>query len=395
MASPFSRLRDRFFVGLWIVALAGVAACDAGGSNSEGQRGAGGSREVIRIVGSSTVFPFTTAVAENFGAKTGFSTPVVEATGTGGGMNLFCSGVGQQHPDVTGASRPMKASEFQLCQDNGVTDITEILIGFDGIVLGNAVTGPQINLDKRELFLALVAEAPAPVDEAGEFLVDENGALLPGRSFSQTAGYSCARFTDNPFQRWSDINSDLPDARIEVFGPPPTSGTRDAFVELGMHLGARRIACLEALHVSDEGRFEDLASRIREDGGWVDAGENDNTIIQTLANSPSSFGVFGYSFLEQNGDRIQGATITGVPPQYELIASGEYPISRSLFVYLKNQHVGVVPGMAEFVEELTSEDSWGPFGYLAERGLVALPDATRPDAREAALALTAMQDAEG
>ena len=250
-------------------------------------------------------------------------------------------------------------------------------------------------MDKRELFLALAAQPPLPVDSAGEPLVDASGALIEGRSFSEAAGYSCEGFVDNPFRRWSDINTDLPDARIEVFGPPPTSGTRDAFLELGMHLGARRIGCIEAIHARDEGRFERIASRIREDGGWVDAGENDNPIIQTLANSPSSFGVFGYSFLEQNGDRIQGATITGVPPLYELIATGQYPISRSLFVYVKNQHVGVTPGVNEFVEELTAEDAWGPFGYLAERGLVALPDAVRPAARENAQALTPMETAEG
>lgn len=349
-----------------------------------------GGRRGLRIVGSSTVFPFSTTVAENFGAKTQFPTPVVEATGTGGGMNLFCAGVGLNFPDMTGASRSMKTSEYQLCQDNGVTAITEIPIGFDGIIVGNAIQSESMDIAKENLFLALAARIPMPVDSQGAALLTDDGALRDGASFSQVSGYSCDAFVDNPFQRWSDVDSALPSSRIEVFGPPPTSGTRDAFVELGMFLGARRIACLNALAQRDESRFEQIAGRIREDGAWVDSGENDNAIVQTLSNAPSAFGIFGYSFLEQNGDRIQAALIDGVEPTYDAIAEGVYPISRSMYVYVKNQHEGVAPGLTAFVIELTSEEAWGPFGYLAERGLIALPDGRRDAERASARSLTPM-----
>ncbi|MBG36696.1 MAG: phosphate ABC transporter substrate-binding protein [Oceanicaulis sp.] len=354
--------------------------------------GAGvGGREGLRMVGSSTVFPFATAVAENFGAKSAFPTPVVESTGTGGGMNLFCAGVGLGFPDLTGASRPIKATEYQLCQDNGVVAITEIPIGYDGIVLGNSVVSDAMDIERVQLFLALVAETPMPVDAEGRPLFDGRGEISEGRSYGEIAGFSCDSFITNPFQRWSDISAELPSQRIEVFGPPPTSGTRDAFVELDMIEGAQHVPCLDELSDTDAHMFERLASRIREDGAWVDAGENDNTIVQTLANSPSAFGIFGYSFLEQNGDRIQAARIDGIEPTYENISNGVYPGSRSLFVYVKNQHDGVAPGLQAFVEELTSEDAWGPFGYLAERGLIALPEARRQQAAEEARALTPMQ----
>jgi len=374
----------RFYAAAAGLAAAGVLAAAASAQI----------RSDIRIVGSSTVFPFTTAAAENFGARSQFPTPVVEATGTGAGMNQFCAGVGQQHPDITGASRPMRASEYQLCQDNGVTDITEVLMGYDGIVIGNSVDMPVKEIEKYEIFLALASQTPAPVDADGALLVDADGEVVDGRSLREAEGYSCERFIDNPYRRWSDIDAALPNQRIEVFGPPPTSGTRDAFLELGMFLGARQIACLDEMHDDDLARFERIASRLREDGAWVDAGENDNAIVQTLTNTPTAFGVFGYSFLEQNGDRIQGSIVGGVEPTYDAISTGEYPISRSLFLYVKNQHVGVTPGIQAFVEELTSEDAWGPFGYLADRGLVALPETERPDAAEAARSLAPM-DAPG
>ena len=363
----------------------------AGAAESVASRAASSAgRQGLRIVGSSTVFPFVTTVAENFGARSGFPTPVVEATGTGGGMNLFCAGLGMSHPDFTAASRPMKASEFQLCQENGVTAITEIPIGFDGIVLGNSVDADPMSIDKPDLFLALAARTPMPLNADGDPLLSEAGELLDGASFGEAARYSCEVFVDNPYERWSDINAALPSARIEVFGPPPTSGTRDAFVELDMIDGARRIACLGELEDSAPNRFDEIAARIREDGGWVDAGENDNTIVQTLANAPNSFGIFGYSFLEQNGDRIQAATIDGVLPTYDAISNGEYPGSRSLYLYVKVQHDGVVPGLVEFVEELTHEEAWGPFGYLSERGLIALPDQRRSATAAASQSLTPM-----
>ena len=360
-------------------------------ADSETQSLVGASaRAGLRMVGSSTVFPFTTAVAENFGAKTEYPTPVIEATGTGGGMNLFCAGLGSATPDMTGASREIRASEVQLCQDNGVTEIVEILIGFDGIVLGNSIDAPAMDISKRDMFLALAAEIPMPLNGAGEPMLDLEGEMLEGQSFADITEFDCSLFVANPYQRWSDIDPSLPSQRIEVFGPPPTSGTRDAFLELGMHLGARRIACMDALYGQNDRQFDQVASRIREDGGWVDSGENDNTIVQTLANTPSAFGLFGYSFLEQNGDRIQATLIDSIEPTYDNIANGTYPVSRSLFVYVKAQHVAVTPGLLAFVEELTSEESWGPFGYLAERGLIALPDTRRADAAMSARRLEPM-----
>lgn len=326
------------------------------------------SRDQIRIVGSSTVFPFSTAVAESFGAKTEFSTPVVESTGSGGGLRLFCSGVGAEYPDIANASRRMRASEFELCQDNGVREITEVRIGFDGIVLGYADNGADVmNVTLTQLWQALAADVPA----------DE----------------TCSSFVPNLIQRWSEIDPSLPDQRIEVFGPPPTSGTRDAFVELGMQAGARGIPCLDELRDTDRDRFEGIASRIREDGMWVDAGENDNAIVQTLVNTPTAFGIFGFSFLDQNSDRLVGSEIDGVSPEFEAIADGSYPVSRSLYFYVKNQHTDLVPGLAGYVAEFTSEDAWGEFGYLTDRGLIPLADADRDQMGVDARALTAMTQA--
>lgn len=350
-------------------------------------------RGTIRIVGSSTVFPFTTAAAENFGAITEFPTPVVEATGTGGGMNLFCAGVGVEHPDMTAASRRMKPSEFNLCQTRGVTQITEVLIGYDGIVIGNSMEAAPLDINKHDIFLALADRIPQPVNNAGQAVVDAQGRFVSGFAFSDIADYSCTAFVKNPFQRWSDISADLPTSRIEVYGPPPTSGTRDAFVELGLQQGAMAFDCMAQLYAQDRARFEEISSRIREDRAWIDAGENDNTVVQTLINSPSAFGVFGYSYLEQNADRIHGGHVDGVEPTYDAIAGGDYPISRSLYVYVKNQHVGIVPGIQEYIEHFTSEDAWGPFGYLAERGLIALTDEERFEASEVARALTPMAHA--
>jgi len=340
------------------------------------------SRDSIRIVGSSTVFPFTTAASENFGATSGFRTPVVESTGTGGGMNLFCAGVGLRHPDITGASRRMLPSEFELCQRNGVTSITEIPLGSDGIVVARAGGTPDIDVERRELYLGLAATIPMPVDSDGEPVFNASGALLSGRDFNDVAAYSCDAFIPNPHRLWSDVSNDLPADRIEVLGPPPTSGTRDSWIELGIQPGARQIECLDALSESDEDRFDEVSSRLREDGPWIDSGENDNVIVQTIVNSDTAFGVFGYSYLEQNSGRLNAVTIEGVAPEYDDISEGVYPIARTMFVYVKNQHVAAVPGIAEWIEELTSEDAFGPFGYLADRGLVALPEARRDEVRE-------------
>ncbi|OLF71109.1 phosphate ABC transporter substrate-binding protein [Maricaulis sp. W15] len=338
-------------------ALAAVLAI-AGGAEAQ-------QREQIRIVGSSTVFPFSTAVAESFGAKTGLSTPVVESTGSGGGLRLFCAGVGTEHPDIVNSSRRMHGSEYERCQDNGVREITEVRIGFDGIVIGAADrAAADVDISLEQVWLALAAEVPA----------DD----------------SCSSFIANPNERWSDIDPSLPRQRIEVFGPPPTSGTRDAFVELAMQDGAREIACMDTLRDNDRNRFEQIASRIREDGRWIDAGENDNAIVQTLVNTPTAFGVFGYSFLDQNSDRISAVSIDGVAPEFEAIADGSYPVSRSLFFYVKNQHAAIIPGLAQYIDEFTSEDAWGEFGYLTDRGLIPLPDAERDATREAAVNLSAM-----
>lgn len=309
-------------------------------------------RDQIQVVGSSTVFPFTTAVAERFGQQTDFGTPVVESTGTGGGMRLFCAGVGADTPDFTNASRGMKASELETCTANGVTPV-EMRVGFDGIVIADAIDGPTLSLSRAQLFLALAKQIPG-----------DDGALM-----------------DNPNVNWSDIDPGLPNAGIEVLGPPPTSGTRDAFLELVMEPG-----CEEAGFNGDtcEAIFEEL----REDGAYVDAGENDNLIVQRLQANPDAVGIFGFSFLDQNADVIKGAEIDGVTPTFDNIASGDYPVSRSLYVYVKAEHVGVIAGMEEFIAEYTSEAAWGDEGYLAERGLIPLPADARATAAQEAQSLT-------
>jgi len=308
-------------------------------------------RDQIRIVGSSTVFPFSTAVAEAFGRSSSFKTPVVESTGSGGGMKLFCAGVGTEHPDITNASRRMKKSEFETCTKNGIT-VTEVKIGFDGIVLANSKAAPQFKLTKEQIFLALAKTVPV------------NGKLV-----------------DNPYKMWSDIDPSLPKIKIEVLGPPPTSGTRDAFVELVMDEAAAEIPEIKAL---DKDAFKVAAQSIREDGAFVEAGENDNLIVQKLEANPDALGIFGFSFLDQNADKLQGSVVDGVAPEFELIASGEYGVSRSLYFYVKKEHVGTIPGIQEYVAEFTSEKAWGTDGYLVEKGLIPLPDADRKAMHDAA-----------
>jgi len=304
--------------------------------------GAAEARDQIRIVGSSTVFPFSTAVAEQFGKTSSFATPVVESTGSGGGMKLFCAGVGEDHPDMTNASRRMKKSEFETCTKNGI-DITEVKIGFDGIVIANSKAGPDMSLTLDQVFLALAKEVPM------------NGKLVA-----------------NPYKMWSDIDASLPKTKIEVLGPPPTSGTRDAFVEIAMEGGCKKVAGAKELGLAKKACHE-----IREDGAFIEAGENDNLIVQKLEANPDAFGIFGFSFLDQNSDKVKGAKINGTSPEFEKIADGEYPISRSLYFYVKQQHVGVIPGIKEYVTEFTSENAWGPDGYLVDKGLIPLPDDAR------------------
>jgi phosphate transport system substrate-binding protein len=304
-------------------------------------------RDQIRIVGSSTVYPFTTAVAEQFGKTSGMKTPVVESTGTGGGMKLFCAGVGEATPDFTNASRAIKKSEYDDCVKNGVTDVVEIKVGFDGLTLANSKAGPDLTLTKKQIFQALAKEVP-----------DASGKLVA-----------------NPYKMWNEIDPSLPAEKIEVLGPPPTSGTRDSFVELIMEKGAESFDTLKALKKSDAKAFEAVWKSIREDGAFVEAGENDNLIVQKLEANPQAVGIFGFSFLEENQNKIKGASIDGVAPTYEAIAAGEYKVSRPLFIYAKKQHVGVVPGMQEFVMEYVSDKAMGEDGYLAAKGLIALPAA--------------------
>ena len=301
-------------------------------------------RDQIRIVGSSTVFPFSTVVAENFGKSTGIKTPVVESTGSGGGLKLFCAGVGPEHPDITNASRRIKQSEVNMCADNGIQDIVEIKVGYDGIVLANSKNGPRLSITKKQLFMAL----------AKQVVVDD--ALV-----------------DNPYTMWSDIDSSLPETKIEVFGPPPTSGTRDAFVELAMREGAMQFPLLENMY-QHEGKdvFRSVSDTMREDGHFIEAGENDNLIVQKLDANPNSYGIFGFSFLDQNYDKVQGALINGEEPTFDNIADNVYGISRSLFFYVKIAHAEVIPGIQEFINEFMSDRAVGEDGYLADKGLIPL-----------------------
>jgi phosphate transport system substrate-binding protein len=308
-------------------------------------------RDYISIVGSSTVYPFTTTVAEQFGkANASFKTPKVESTGTGGGFKLFCGGVGVQHPDVSNASRAIKKSEIESCAKNGVTDIVEIVIGFDGIVLATSKKSKPMALTLKDIWLALAKEVPEP----------GTGNLVA-----------------NSFKTWKDVNPDLPASKIEVLGPPPTSGTRDAFVELVMDHGCKEFPAVKDLEKTDEKKFKKVCQSIREDGAFIEAGENDNLIVQKLAANPNALGIFGYSFLEENLDKVQGETINGVAPNFENIADGKYPVSRPLFIYVKKAHIGVIPGIKEFIAEFTSEKAVGDDGYLSKKGLIPLPTAKR------------------
>ena len=309
---------------------------------------AASARDSISIVGSSTVYPFATVVAEQFGKTSSFKTPKIESTGSGGGFKLFCAGVGVEHPDITNASRAMKKSEFETCQSNGVKEIVEVKIGYDGIVVANAKTVKPLQLTRKDIFLALAKNVPDP-----------SGA---------------EKLVPNPYKTWKDVNASLPATKIEVLGPPPTSGTRDAFVELVMEEAANEFPFIKAMDKND---YKAAAHTIREDGAYVEAGENDNLIVQKLTANPDALGIFGFSFLDQNTDMIQGSFIDGVQPTFEAIADGTYPVSRPLFFYVKKAHVGVIPGVQEYLNEFTSEKAWGPDGYLAEKGMIPMPDAER------------------
>jgi phosphate transport system permease protein len=295
-------------------------------------------RDQLHIVGSSTVYPFSTTVAEALARQGVLKSPVVESTGTGGGFKLFCGGVGDDTPDLAGASRPIKAGEIAACKQNGVDAITEIPIGLDGIVIANAKAGPDFAVTRAQLFLALARTVP------------QNGQLVA-----------------NPYRAWSEIDPSLPAERIEVLGPPPTSGTRDAFVELVMDKGCESFPEIAAL---DADAKKAACQQVREDGGYIDAGENDNLIVQKLQANPAAFGIFGYSFLEQNADTLKAAKVEGVAPTYETISGKQYPVARDLYLYVKNAHRAIVPGIDAFVRELVSERAMGTDGYLADKGLI-------------------------
>lgn len=330
----------RQLFGIAASALA-LAACQPQG---------GAARDQIRIVGSSTVYPFTTAVAEQFARKNdGFKAPIVEATGTGAGMKLFCEGVGGRFPDVENASRRIKKSEYEDCTKNGVNGVVEIQIGIDGIALAESKAGPGMTLTPADIYAALAANPYGKAQSA---------------------------------RTWADVNPTLPRVPIRVYGPPPTSGTRDAFAELVLDKGCATDAATKALKKTDPDRFKTICTKIREDGAYIESGENDNLIVQKLAANPDAVGIFGYSSLEENGDRLRGIPLDGVAPSYESIASYRYPGARPLYIYVKQAHLNAVPGLKQFVAEFAS--GWNPGGYLSRRGLIAAPDEIR--ARNAQIA---------
>lgn len=322
------------------------------------------SRDYITIVGSSTVYPFSTTVAEQFGKTTKFKTPKVESTGSGGGLKLFCSGVGTDTPDITNSSRRIKKSEYEECRANGVTDIIEVKIGYDGIVLANSKKAKQMHLTRKDIFLALAKDVPDPKNE--------------GKTMA------------NPYKTWRDVNPALPGTAIEVLGPPPTSGTRDAFVELAMEGGCTEFTWIKDLEKTSKNQFKAICYTIREDGAFVEAGENDNLIVQKLDVNPDAVGIFGFSFLDQNSDKVQGSLVDGNEPTFEAIAAGEYPVSRPLFFYVKKAHVGTIPGIEGFLAEFTSDKAWGEEGYLSDKGLIPMPQDERSQFAAAVKNLTVL-----
>lgn len=315
-------------------------------------------RSQMRAVGSSTVYPFAKIVAERVAAANPrLGTPVIESTGTGGGMKLFCAGVGERFPDIANASRRMKASEAKACEANGVSKITEVQVGIDGIAFATSKRTPLADLSTRDIYMAI---AKTPFGK-------------PNRA-----------------RTWKDVNPKLPALPIRVYGPPPTSGTRDALAELILTAGCESNAGIKALKKTDEKKHKLICTSLREDGAFVEAGENDNLIVQKLAANPGTVGIFGYSYLEENGDKVKGIAIDGVAPTYEAISSFKYPGARPLYVYVKNAHVGAVPAVRAFLAEFTKESAFGPNGYLRKAGLIAAPTAVRARNQMAARGLTAL-----
>jgi phosphate transport system substrate-binding protein len=355
-------MRILLLVAASALALSGCGQkTESAGGGAAKVSGGGGSRNQVWAAGSSTVFPFATRVAETVSKTMGTPAAKVESLGTGGGFKLFCGGSGANYPDIADASRPMKKSEWDKCQAAGVTEIVEIKIGYDGIVLADAKTSPDFKITREQVYRALAAEVPAG-----------------------------SGFGPNTAKTWADAAKGLPNEPILVYGPPPTSGTRDAFVELAMEKGGEKIPALAALKKSNEDDFKAKTHKIRSDGAWVDAGENDNAIVQTLEKTPNAVGVFGYSFLENNMDKVKGASVDGVAPSFETISSGAYPLSRSLYIYVKKANIGVTPGLREFLEGFTSDAATGKGGYLQQRGLIPLPPADHAAQKAMVKALTPM-----
>lgn len=313
-------------------------------------------REQIKIVGSSTVYPFSSSVAEEFGATTKFPTPVVESTGTGGGMKLFCAGVDLNTPDITNASRRMKDKELKMCEENGVKDITEALIGFDGIAIAQSAKVAGFNVTKAQLALAVAEEVPS------------------------TDGKTLIK---NPYKKWSDIDASLPNREITVYGPPKSSGTRDSFEELVLQSVFEKMPVYTNLYKADEkaNKKYKAYSVIRTDGAYVESGENDNLIVQKLTKNEAAIGIFGYSFLEENKDKVMGITIDSIAPTADTISTGKYPVARSMYFYIKNAHNKEVPALKEFTNLFMSEKMIGKDGILGEIGLITLDDKTREIAR--------------
>jgi phosphate transport system substrate-binding protein len=306
------------------------------------------SRDYISIVGSSTVFPFSSVVAEHFGKRNPkFKTPKVESTGTGGGFKLFCGGLGAQYPDIANASRRVKASELELCAKNGVTDVVEVKIGYDGILIATKKGGPAFTLTRKDLFLAIAKQVPDPAKP--ETVIA------------------------NPYKTWRQVNPALPDEPISVYGPAPNHGTRDAFAELALDVGCEQFPSLKAIKEKDESRYKQICSQVREDGAWVDVSEDYALVMGKLASNVKAIAVFTFSYLDQNREKLSPATIDGVAISIATIANGSYPLSRPLFFYVKKAHVGVIPGIKEFIGEFTSKKAMGAEGYLVERGLIPMP----------------------
>ncbi len=334
----------------------GLAAASAIAAPAYGQM-----RRNIRIVGSSTVYPFAKAVAERYSrANPSIPAPIVESTGTGAGMKLFCAGVGANHPDITNASRRIKLSEFRSCAANGVSQITEIQVGLDGLAVATARATGISNLTTQELYYAL---AKTPFGKP------------------------------NKTRTWRDVKSSYPAIPIKIYGPPSTSGTRSSVEDLLMEPGCATSPAIAAMKKTNEARYNAICKIVRDDGVYVDSGENDNLIVQKLAGNPNSVGLFGYSFLEENHDKLKGISLNGVAPTYETIASFRYPGARAMFIYVKNAHLNAVPGIRAFAAEFVRETTFGPKGYLRQAGLIALGDTIRQRSQRFATSMTPMTSA--